>query len=80
MKYRVVKISSQEVIIVDMDTPLSEKVLLTIEEGAEYFGIGQSKLRQLTDGKSNNLVLWNGNKRLIKRQMMENYLTEAYSI
>lgn len=60
--------------------PLWERTTLTIEEAAEYSGIGQTKLRQLTDERNCDFVLWNGNKRLIKRKKLDNFLTNQYSI
>lgn len=60
--------------------PIWEKVNLTLNEAASYYGIGINKLRELTDGDNCKFVLWVGNKRLIKRKAMEEYLTRMYSI
>lgn len=60
--------------------PINLKILLTIKEAAELFNIGESKLRELTDVKDCNFVLWNGSKRLIKRKTFEDYLLRQYSI
>ena len=60
--------------------PIQEKALLTIEEAAEYTGIGLHKLRELSNRKSCTFILWNGNKRLFKRRKLIEYLEEAYSI
>lgn len=61
--------------------PVWEKYALTLEESAEYFGVGVAKLREITnDDTFGKLVLWNGNKRLIKRKAMENYFATEYSI
>ncbi len=60
--------------------PIQEKVLLTIEEAAEYTGIGLHKLRELSNRKSCTFILWNGNKRMFKRKKLVEYLEEAYSI
>ena len=62
------------------DVPVWEKANLTLEEAAAYFGIGTAKLRQLTDEENCNFVLWNGNKRLIKRRLLEKYLESEFSI
>ncbi len=51
-----------------------------MNEAASYYGIGVNKLRELTDGDNCKFVLWVGNKRLIKRKAMEEYLTRMYSI
>ena len=62
------------------EVPIWEKSNLTIEEAAAYSGIGQNKLRQLTDDEQCQFVLWVGTKRLIKRRKLEEYLEKAYSI
>lgn len=62
------------------EVPVWEKSNLTLEESAAYFGIGINKLRELTDDENCNCVLWCGNKRLIKRKKMEDYLAKLYSI
>lgn len=60
--------------------PVWQKSNLTLEEAAVYSGIGIHKLRQMTDAKNCSFVLWNGNKRLIKRKKLDEYLENAYSI
>ena len=60
--------------------PLWEKLTLTIEEAAEYSGIGIHKIRQLTDKNGCDFVLWNGNRRLIKRKKFDDYIDKSYSI
>lgn len=60
--------------------PIWEKATLTVKEAAEYSGIGQAKLRQLTDDDDCQFVLWNGTKRLIKRKRLDEYLDRAYSL
>ncbi len=62
------------------EVPISEKCYLTLEEAAAYFNIGTNKLRQLTEDKNCDYVLWCGSKRLIKREKMKAYLDKAYSI
>lgn len=60
--------------------PLWEKRNLTLEEASEYFGIGASKIRELTNQESCDFVLWVGTKRLIKRVKFEQYLDTVKSI
>ena len=60
--------------------PIWEKANLTAEEAADYFGIGNNKLRTMTDGENCPFVLWVGSKRLIKRRKFEKFLEEQYSI
>lgn len=60
--------------------PIWEKANLTVEEAADYFGIGANKLRTMTDEENCPFVLWVGSKRLIKRRKFEKFLEEQYSI
>ncbi len=60
--------------------PIWEKAALSIEEAAAYTGIGENKLRELTQYDDCEYVIWVGNKRLIKRKKFEEYLDKAYSI
>ena len=60
--------------------PIWEKVNLTLEEAAACFGVGQNRLRELTEDKQCKFVLFVGTKRLIKRRLFEQYLEQAYSI
>ena len=50
------------------EAPVWEKVNLTLDEAASYFGIGVAKLKELTSPPDCSFVLWNGAKRLIKRR------------
>ncbi len=60
--------------------PIWEKSNLTLEEAAAYSGVGVNKLRELTNDENSKLVLWVGNKRLIKRKLLDQYLEDVYSI
>ena len=60
--------------------PIWEKAALSIEEAAAYTGIGENKLRELTQYDDCEYVIWVGNKRLNKRKKFEEYLDKAYSI
>lgn len=60
--------------------PICDKVLLTLEEATELFNIGRKKLIDMTDDGKCNFVLFNGNKRLIKREALCRYLEHLYSI
>lgn len=53
--------------------PIWEKANLNLEEAAAYFGIGINKLRDMTNENNCPFVLWNGNKRLIKRRAFERF-------
>lgn len=60
--------------------PITQKCLLTLEEAAQYTGLGVNKIRDLSNDEHCNFVLWNGAKRMLKRTKLEEYLEEAYSI
>ena len=57
-----------------------EKTNLTLEEAAAYSGIGVGKLREITNEKDCNFVLWVGNKRLIKKRLFDNFIEQMFSI
>ena len=62
------------------EVPIWEKANLTLEEAAAYSGIGTGKLRELTNDKNCNFVLWVGNKRLIKKRLFDQFIEQASSI
>ena len=60
--------------------PVWIKPLLTLEEASVLTGIGINKMRDITN-EHDDLVLYNGSKRLIKREKLINYLLSIdYSI
>lgn len=62
-------------------TNASEKFLLTFDEAASYFGIGRNKLRNMASyGDPPDWLLRNGNRTLIKRVRLEQYLLDAETI
>ena len=64
----------------EKDVPIWHKSILTLTEAAKYFNVGMDKLRKITNDEDCNFVLWVGNKRLIKRELMDEYLKKQYSI
>ena len=62
------------------EVPIWEKSNLTLEEAAKYTGIGVNKLREISDAKDCKFVLWVGNKRLLKRKKLEEFLDQQYSV
>ncbi|MBP1561758.1 MAG: excisionase family DNA-binding protein [Oscillospiraceae bacterium] len=62
------------------EVPIWEKTNLTLEEAASYCGVGINKLRKISDDKNCSFVLWVGNKRLIKRKQLDEFLSKSYSI
>lgn len=60
--------------------PIWERVNLTLEEASAYTGIGIDKLRELSNNKDCDFVLWVGAKRLLRRKQLENHLNKCHSI
>lgn len=65
----------------DNKISLSEKFLLSFEEAAKYFGIGEQKLRNMASLEENpKWVIQSGCRRLIKRVLLEEVLLKAETI
>ena len=60
--------------------PIWEKTALSLTEASAYSNIGVNKLREITNQKDCDFVLWVGNKRLIKREQLEAFLSRSFSI
>lgn len=61
--------------------PIWEKYTLTVEEAAQYFRIGEGRLRQLiADCPHADYVLHNGNRAQIKRKLFEQYIDSTSTI
>ena len=61
-----------------IEIPYWEKYMLTLREAAEYFHIGEKKMRQIVDEKMDaNFLLTSGNRVMIKRKLFEEYLNAA---
>lgn len=61
-----------------IEVPVWEKYTLSIEEAAEYFRIGQKRLREIAVQNPNaDFLLCNGNRVQIKRKLFEKYIDEA---
>lgn len=55
--------------------------MLTVEEAAAYFHIGEKKLRRMAEScPGANWVIMNGNRLLIKRKLLENVLDSQDAI
>ena len=59
--------------------PLCEKWLLSIEEAAAYFGVGQNRLAKLASQDGCKFVVFVGNTKRIKRKKFEEFLDEQYA-
>lgn len=56
------------------EVPIAEKYMLTVDEAAAYFNIGEARIREIADNNSLDLIVMVGAKRLIKRKKMEEYI------
>ncbi|MBR1905298.1 MAG: transposase [Clostridiales bacterium] len=54
--------------------PIIEKIKIPIKQKNGYYNLGLHKLRELTNDEHCPFVLWNGNKRLIKRKALCSFL------
>ena len=60
------------------EIPYWEKYMLTLREAAEYFHIGEKKMRQIVDDNLDaSFLLESGNRIMIKRKLFEEYLDNA---
>lgn len=64
----------------ELNVPIWQKSYLSLEEAAAYTGIGKNKLRDMSNDDSCLFVLWVGNRRLLKRRKLDEYLDNAFSI
>lgn len=61
--------------------PWWNKYTLSIQEAAEYFGVGDKKLRQFVyEHEYENFILWNGSRPRIKRRLFEKYMDEKLMV
>jgi hypothetical protein len=62
------------------EIPVWRKYVLSVQEAAKYFHIGDKKLRKLIDENPDaDFILWNGSRPQIKRKMFERYIDEKLS-
>lgn len=60
---------------------IKDKFCLTIDEAAEYFNIGEKKLRKMVvDYLDSGFVIQNGVKVLIKRKRFEEFLEDLTAL
>lgn len=58
--------------------PVWKRYVLTIAEAADYYHIGEKKLRQVVDDNiRSDFVIMNGNRVLIKRRQFEEFLDNS---
>lgn len=63
-----------------LEVPINQKALLTVEEAAALTGLGTGKLRDISGDDRCEFVLWNGARRMFKRDKLIEYLYNSYSI
>ncbi len=65
----------------DKTIPIWERYVLTVEEAAEYFHIGEKRIRALVLEQPNaDFYLRNGNRVLIKRKLFEKFIDMAEAV
>ena len=71
----------EEVYSLSYKVPIWKRYTLTIVEAAEYYHIGEKKLRQIADMYMNeDFVLFNGNRVLFKKDKFEEFLDGSNSL
>ena len=64
-----------------VEMPFWEKYTLTIREAAEYFHIGEKKMRRIAEENiDSDFVVMNGNRAMIKRKIFEQYIDRATAV
>ena len=62
------------------EVPIWERSLLTLEEAADYTGIGINRLRIFAQTPNNDMVFYVGTKKMIKRKKLDEYLDKTISM
>lgn len=57
-----------------IEVPVSDKILLTVEEAAAYSNIGRSKIREMIKENDCDYLVMVGNRHLIKRKKFEKFI------
>ena len=55
---------------------IPDKYILSIREAALYFGMGEKKTRRMAEDNEGDFALYNGNRYLVIRPLMEQYFAE----
>jgi excisionase family DNA binding protein len=63
------------------DVPLYKRYVLSIKEAAQYFRIGENKLRRIVaEHRDADFVRYNGNRLSIQREAFEKFYDEEKSV
>lgn len=61
--------------------PLWKRYTFTIDEAAEFYHIGQAKLRSIVEYEPTaDFIIYNGNRVLIKKTQFEKYLDNCTTV
>lgn len=60
--------------------PIHKKLNLTIREAAEYSNIGINHIARMLNDPYCTFVLFNGNRKLVKRKEFEEYLSKSLTV
>jgi excisionase family DNA binding protein len=71
---------NEEVEIVERAILPGEKFSLSLQEAAQYFSIGEKKLRKMAEENMGRFAVYNGNRFLILRDKFEAYLSQCSAI
>lgn len=63
-----------------IEVPIWNKVALTIQEAAAYSNIGINTLNDIINSSECNFIFYIGKKRLIKRQLFDEYILKIHEI
>lgn len=63
-----------------LDFPWWKKQLLTLEEAAAYYGIGEKNMRRLVRNLDDELLVRVGAKTLVKKQKFMDYLNDNVTV
>lgn len=63
-----------------IEIPIWEKYNLTFEEAAAYFNIGINKLRELAKNECYDCIVMIGNKTLLKREKMKEFIDQSIAL
>lgn len=64
----------------DKTIPIENKLLLTINEAAEYSNIGINRLDKMLREPNCTFVLFVGTKKLVKRKEFEEFISKTLTI
>jgi excisionase family DNA binding protein len=64
----------------ELQVPIWKKTTLTVKEAAAYSNIGINRIAEMLRDPRCQFVLYVGNKKLVKREMFEEYLKNTLEL